>query len=55
MTNFETAVATLKTATTVQQWNELRDGVKHTLTQVELYKVDASGLIVQVLGQDVKI
>ena len=55
MTNFETAVATLRTATTVEQWNGLRDGIKHTLTQTELYKVDASGLIVQVLGQDVKI
>lgn len=55
MTNFETAVATLITAKTVEQWNELRDSVKHTVSVSELNKIDSGGLIVEVLGADVKI
>ena len=55
MSNYETAVAKLRTATTVEQWNDLRDEVKDTLSTSDLYKVDASGLIVEVLGADARV
>lgn len=50
MTNYENAVTLLQTATTVQQWNELRDSIKNTLTVAELAQIDSS--ITKVLGQD---
>lgn len=51
--NYATAVATLQTAKTVSEWNEIRATVKATLTPVEFNKIDYSGLIVKVLGKDV--
>lgn len=52
MTNYENAVNQLKTAKTVAQWNQIREDVKDTLTDVELNKIDSSGLITEVLGRD---
>lgn len=52
MTNFENAVALLKQVKTVKEWNEVRDSIKDTLTVEELFKVDSSGLITEVLGED---
>lgn len=53
----ETAVEIMKEAYNVQVWNALRDHIKSKVTQIEWLKyyvpaIDASGLIVQVLGKD---
>lgn len=52
MTNFENAVALLKQVKTVKEWNEVRASIKDTLTIAELYRIDSSGLITEVLGAD---
>lgn len=52
MTNYESAINLLMTATNVSKWNELRAFVKPTLKIEEMNKIDSSGLIVQVLGPD---
>ena len=52
MDNYEQAVMKLSQAKTVQEWNQIREGVKDTLSPSELCRIDSQGLIVQILGQD---
>lgn len=52
MTNKEKAIAALRDAKTIDQWNEIRDKNKAFLTMAELNEIDQSRLIVEVLGQD---
>lgn len=52
MTNYERAIDLLRTAKSVQHWNELRSVTKAILTTDEMNLIDASGLIVKVLGPD---
>jgi len=49
MTNYQKAIEVLKTAVSVEDWNNKRDKVKKTLTRGELALIDGSGLIVQTL------
>ena len=52
MNNYDQAVAELRTAKDVKQWNTIRAKWVAQLTQTELNKIDSSGLITEVLGQD---
>ena len=49
MSNYQKAIELLKTAVSVEDWNNKRDKVKKTLTRGELALIDGSGLIVQTL------
>jgi hypothetical protein len=51
--NFTEALTELKTAKSVDQWNEIRYRWVDILGREELAEIDSSGLIVQVLGRDV--
>jgi hypothetical protein len=51
--NFTEALTELKTAKSVDQWNEIRYRWVDILEREELAEIDSSGLIVQVLGRDV--
>ena len=53
--NYESAVAALKEATNIEQWNAIRSRVARTLSAQQLAKIDSSGLIVEVLGADAPI
>ena len=48
----EQAIAELKTAKDVQEWNQIRAKWTQLLKPTELCAIDASGLIVEVLGPD---
>lgn len=52
MNNYDSAIASLKTAKDVHHWNFIRDGLKRHLAISEITKIDQSGLIVEVLGRD---
>lgn len=49
--NYAEAIAELKTAKTVDQWNEIRATWMPMLSKEEVGKIDGSGLIVEVLGE----
>lgn len=48
--NLLAAISELKTATSVSEWNTIREKHFASLTQSELAYVDGSGLITEVLG-----
>ena len=51
--NFTEALTELKTAKSVDQWNEIRYRWVDVLDREQLAEIDSSGLIVQVLGRDI--
>ena len=55
MTTYEMAVAELKTAETVKDWNTIRERWADKLNPQELALIDSGGLIVQTLGRDVAV
>lgn len=55
--SLEQAIEMLKQAKDVHHWNEIRDNIKFQMTNKEwfskyFFAIDASGLIVEVLGRD---
>lgn len=51
--NYINAVIALSSAKNVAHWNEIRSYVKNEyLTNEQMSKIDGSGLIVKILGQD---
>ncbi len=50
--NYQFAIEHLMHAESVSEWNEMREGLKKTLTMKEITMIDGSGLIVKSLGQD---
>lgn len=50
--NMQYAIERLKTAKSVEHWNEIRSRLKDSLTTQELLTIDSGGLIVEVLGKD---
>ena len=51
--NFTEALTELKTAKSVDQWNEIRYKWVDIISTQELAEIDSCGLIVQVLGREV--
>lgn len=51
MTN---AIEWLKTSKDVIHWNQIREMLKQQLTVEQLASIDCSGLIVHVIGRDIK-
>ena len=55
MTNanvLQTAINELMTVKSVNEWNNVRAKYIKLLTREEIFKIDAEGLIVKVLGRD---
>ena len=52
MTNYEKALELLDKVKSVNEWNIVRDSIKHTISTQELGIIDSSGLITKILGQD---
>jgi hypothetical protein len=50
--NYDEAIEYLKTSKDVNDWNNKMIRVQNSLTQVEVARINQSGLIVEVLGVD---
>lgn len=50
--NYQEAIKALSNAKTVKEWNQIRSQWTDILSQGELAYIDASGLIVKLLGKD---
>lgn len=46
------AIEALKQASSVKEWNKLREKILKQINPTDLAEIDGSGLIVEVLGKD---